>query len=150
MCTVQYVRQTERIGQNHRTVTMATWQKKFPFKNETQVDLDGFDAKNRVTSDIFIWINRSKCNLINSLWVFDDISHIHWDIVVCRTPIFNAIMHIFSKKSARLLFARLSKVACRLFSFSYLPVFVAFSPFFLTTKKRTSHWSNILNKKMKR
>ncbi len=108
--------------------------KKFPFKNETQVDLNGFDAKNRVTSNIFIWINRSKCNLINSLWVFDDISHIHWDIVVCRMPIFNAIMHIFSKKSARLLFARLSKVACLLFSFSYLPVFVAFSPFFLLQK----------------
>jgi len=95
----------------------------FPFKNKTQVDLDGVEVKNGVTSRLFWWLDRSKCNLINGLWVFDDISYIHWDIIVYRSPIVNAIMRIFSKKSASLLFAHLKKVACLLFLFVLLASF---------------------------
>jgi len=67
----------------------------FPFKNKTQVDLDGVEVKNGATSGLF-WLNdRSKRNLIYCRWGFDNISNIHWDIVIHRILIFNAIVRIF-------------------------------------------------------
>jgi len=70
----------------------------FPFKNLTQVDLNGFEVKHRDTSRLTIRNDRSKCILLDCHLTYIDILYNHWDIVVHPTKNFNAIMLIVAIK----------------------------------------------------